>query len=291
MRLGMTLPVMEPDLWAEPDTLERWSRAIDDGPFASLCFGERVAFDNPETLTLLGAVAAWTSRVRLVTTVIVPQLHQPLPLAKALATADRLSVGRLTVGLGVGGRVEDYRAAQAAYDQSYRELGRLALLMQDVWGGANPTGATRPVGPPPVQDGGPPLLVGTMGPKTLRSAASWASGLAGVTLDLDVAAVSSLYDVARAAWSEAGRPAPLLTTSFWVALGDDGRAQVHRHLRHYMNWLPPDLVDAMAPTTGFAGTLAELRDLLRRLEDIGTDEVHVIPTSSDIALVEQLASL
>ena len=59
---------------------------------------------------------------------------------------------------------------------------------------------------------------------------------------------------------------------------------MHRHLRHYMNWLPADLVDAMAPTTGFAGTAAELRDLLRRLEDVGTDEVHLIPTSSDVAL-------
>ena len=58
-----------------------------------------------------------------------------------------------------------------------------------------------------------------------------------------------------------------------------------------MNWLPPDLVDAMAPTTGFAGTAAELRDLLRRLEDVGTDEVHVIPTSSDVAFVERVAEL
>ena len=39
-----------------PDTLERWARAMDEGPFASLCFGERMAFDNPETLALLGAV-------------------------------------------------------------------------------------------------------------------------------------------------------------------------------------------------------------------------------------------
>lgn len=297
MRLGMTLPVMEPDLWSAPDTLERWARAVDEGPWASLCFGERVAFDNPETLTLLGAVSAWTSRVRLMTTVIVPQLHQPLPLAKALATADRLSGGRLSVGLGVGGRVEDYRAAQSDRPQTYGELGRLAQAVQEVWRGANPTGATRPVGPPPLQDGGPPLLVGTMGPKTLRAAAAWATGLAGVTLDLDVAATSALHDVARAAWSDAGRPAPLLTTSFWVALADspsgvpDARAQVHRHLRHYMNWLPPDLVDAMAPTTGFAGTLAELRDLLRRLEDVGTDEVHLIPTESDVAVVERLAVL
>ena len=297
MRLGMTLPVMEPDLWEQPDTLERWARAIDAGPYASLCFGERMAFDNPETMTLLGAVSAWTTRVRLVTTVVVPQLHRPLPLAKALATADRLSHGRLTAGLGIGGRVEDYRAAQSDYDQTYGELARLATALQDVWRGANPTGAARPVGPSPLQDGGPPLLVGTMGPKTVRAAAPWASGLAGFTLDLDVASISALYDVARTAWSEAGRPAPLLTTSFWVALAPspsavpDARAQVHRHLRHYMNWLPPELVDAMAPTTGFAGTVDDLRDLLRRLEDVGTDEVHVIPTSSDISLVEQVAEL
>jgi hypothetical protein len=49
----MAMPVMEPDLDAE--VLRDWARAIDDGPFSSLCWGERMAFDNPETLTLLGA--------------------------------------------------------------------------------------------------------------------------------------------------------------------------------------------------------------------------------------------
>ncbi len=297
MRLGMTLPVMEPDLWAEPDTLQRWARAVDEGPFSSLCFGERMAFDNPETLTLLGAASAWTSRVRLVTTVVVPQLHRPAPLAKALATADRLSDGRLTVGFGVGGRVEDYRAAEADAPQTMAEMARRVGQLKRIWAGEKLTEATLPVGPRPLQPGGPPLLVGTMGPRTVRSAAAWADGLAGFTLDLDVDATAALYDVARAAWSEAGRPAPLLTTSFWVALAPsptdvpEARAQVHRHLRHYMNWLPPALVDAMAPTTGFAGTAAELRDLLRRLEDIGTDEVHIIPTSSDVAFVDHVAGL
>ena len=297
MRLGMTLPVMEPDLWAEPDTLERWARAVDGGPFASLCFGERMAFDNPDSLTLLGAAAAWTSRVRLVTTVLVPQLHRVAPLAKALATADRLCDGRLTVGFGVGGRVEDYRAAEADGPQTMAEMARRVGLLKRSWAGEKLTEAMLPVGPPPLQPGGPPLLVGTMGPRTVRSAAAWADGLAGFTLDLDVAAIGALYDVARAAWSEADRPAPLLTTSFWVALASssstvpEARAQVHRHLRHYMNWLPPDLVDAMAPTTGFAGTASDLRDLLRRLEDLGTDEVHVIPTSSDISLVDEIAEL
>ena len=46
----MTLPVMEPDLWAAEDTLERWARTVDEGPWSSLCFGERIAFDNPDAL-------------------------------------------------------------------------------------------------------------------------------------------------------------------------------------------------------------------------------------------------
>jgi alkanesulfonate monooxygenase SsuD/methylene tetrahydromethanopterin reductase-like flavin-dependent oxidoreductase (luciferase family) len=291
----MTLPVMEPDLWDRDDTLERWSRLIDDGPFSSLCFGERMAFDNPDSLVLLGACAAWTSRVRLVTTVIVPQLHEPIPLAKALATADRLSGGRLTVGFGVGGREEDYRAAGAdPATQTMAGMASRVEIMKRVWAGEKVTEAVRPVGPPALQPGGPELLVGTMGPKTIRSAASWADGLAGVTLDLSVAAVSDLFDLARSAWAEAGRPAPRLTTSFWFAL-DDGsgaaREQVHRHLRHYMNWIPVEFVDAMAPTTGFAGTEAELRDVLRRFEDIGCDEVQLIPTGSDPAQVERVAAV
>jgi alkanesulfonate monooxygenase SsuD/methylene tetrahydromethanopterin reductase-like flavin-dependent oxidoreductase (luciferase family) len=292
----MTLPVMEPDLWERgAETLERWSRAIDEGPFASLCFGERLAFDNPDAVTLLGAVAAWTERVRVITTVIVPQLHEPVPLAKALATADQLCGGRLTVGFGVGGREEDYRAASADLaTQTMAGMGDRVAVMRRVWAGEKVTDAVRPVGPPPAQTGGPELLVGTMGPKTVRHAAAWADGLAGVSLDLDADAAGELFGLARDAWADAGRPAPRLTTSFWFALDDgDGsaREQVHRHLRHYMNWLPVSLVDAMAPTTGFAGTADQLREVLARFEAVGTDEVHLIPTGSDVTQVHRIAEL
>ncbi|GAA3818749.1 LLM class flavin-dependent oxidoreductase [Nocardioides panacisoli] len=290
MDVGMTLPVMEPDLDAE--VLERWTRTIEEGAFSSLCFGERMAFDNPDSLTLLGAVAAWTSRVRLTTTVVVPQLHNPVLLAKGLATADVLSRGRLTVGVGVGGRDEDYRVAGA--DLGAKTMAAMADAvdrMRRVWAGERVADARRPVGPVPVQPGGPEILVGTMGPRTVRHAAGWADGLAGVTLDADVTAVSSLFDLAREAWADAGRPPPRLTTSFWFAIGDQPREQVHRHLRHYMNWLPADLVDALAATAGFAGTPAGLRDVLRRFEDIGTDEVHLIPTSSDRSQVDRIAEL
>ncbi|MCR6032213.1 LLM class flavin-dependent oxidoreductase [Nocardioides sp. zg-579] len=293
----MTLPVMEPDLWDEGAAiLEAWARAVDDGPFGTLSFGERIAFDNPETLTLLGAVAAWTRRVEVATTVVVPQLHDPVLLAKSLATADRLCGGRLTVGLGIGGREEDYAVVGADLaGQTMGELAERAAVLRAVWRGETVAGATRTVGPPPTRPGGPDLLVGTTGPLTVRHAAGWADGLAGVTLDVDPDGVRRLFDVAEQAWADEGRDRrPRLTTSFWFALDDgDGsaREQVHRHLHHYMSWLPTHLVDAMAPTTGFAGTPAQLRETLRRFEDIGADEVHLIPTGSDVAQVEAVAEL
>lgn len=286
----MTMPVMEPELDAA--ILRQWATTIDEGPFSSLCWGERVAFDNPDSLTLLGALAAWTDRVRLVTTVVVPQLHDPVLLAKALATGDVLSGGRLTVGLGVGGRHEDYLAAGAdPATQTVRQLADRVAVMKRVWAGEKVTDSVLPVGPAPVQPGGPELLVGTLGPKTVRSAASWAAGLAGTTLDLDVVKQDELFEVARTAWAQAGRPAPHLATSFWFALGEPGAArdQVHRHLRRYMNWIPADIVDAMAPGTGWAGTEDELVAVLRRFAEIGTDEVHLIPTSSDIGQLRRVA--
>jgi alkanesulfonate monooxygenase SsuD/methylene tetrahydromethanopterin reductase-like flavin-dependent oxidoreductase (luciferase family) len=288
----MTMPVMEPDL--DAPTLQAWAKAIDDGPYSSLCWGERIAFDNPEAITLLGALAAWTGRVRLVTTVVVPQLHDPVMLAKALATGDMLSGGRLTVGLGIGGRREDYEAVGAdSATQTMRGMAQLVATMRRVWAGEKVTDSVLPVGPAPVQEAGPRLLVGTTGPKTVQSAAAWADGLAGTTLDLDTAKQNQLYDVARTAWARAGKPKPHLATSFWFAIGDadSARAQVHRHLRRYMNWIPIEYVDAMAPSTGWAGTEDQLASVLQQFDDIGTDEVHLIPTSSDVEQMRRVADV
>ena len=142
----MTLPVMEPDLDAA--VLKRWAQTVDEGPFSSLCWGERVAFNNPDSVTLLGALSAWTDRVPLVTTVVVPQLHDPVMLAKALATGDMLCGGRLTVGIGVGGRQEDYRAVGADLTtMTMRDMAERVAVMKRVWAGEKITDSVLPVGP------------------------------------------------------------------------------------------------------------------------------------------------
>ena len=58
-----------------------------------------------------------------------------------------------------------------------------------------------------------------------------------------------------------------------------------------MNWIPAQVVDAMAPTTGWAGNDDELLAVLHKFKDIGTDEVHLIPTSSDLDQVRRVADV
>ena len=58
-----------------------------------------------------------------------------------------------------------------------------------------------------------------------------------------------------------------------------------------MNWIPAEYVDAMAPTTGFAGGEDELAAVLREFEAVGTDEIQLIPTSSDLDQLRRVADL
>jgi len=281
VRFGMTMPVMEPEL--DREVLERWALGIDAGPWSTLAFGERMAFTNPEITALLGACAAWTRRCAIVTTIAIPTLHDPVWLAKSLATVDVLSQGRLRVGVGIGGREEDYAAVGADLSlRRHAELARRVGVMRRVWAGEKVVpGLLSPVGPAPVQPGGPPLLSGAQGPKAIEAAARWADGVSGWSFGPDPKEVEGYFAQVREAWREAGRPAPRLATAFWYALGAGAREQVQRHLRRYLNWLDPREVEGMLGATGFAGSPAELRAMLGRLADTGAEEIVLVPTTSD----------
>jgi len=107
MAVAMTLPTMVPH--DRGDTLA-WCRAIDTGPWSSLAVPERITFPSHALVVELAAAAALTERVRLWTTILVLPAHDEVEVAKQMASVDRLSDGRLTLGVGVGGRDHDYRA-------------------------------------------------------------------------------------------------------------------------------------------------------------------------------------
>ena len=267
----MNLPVMVPGL--DRDTILEWARRIDAGPYSSLAAGERITFPNPELMVTISAAAAVTERVRLALTVVVLPLHSPVLMAKRIATLDVISGGRVTLGVGIGARIEDYRAAGAVFDtrRMKRMEGQIAL-MRRVWAGENVVeGALRPVEPLPLQPGGPELLAGALAPDSIRRAARWADGICGFSFGPSAEEIEFAYDTARQAWRDATRDgAPRLVMSFWFALGAKAREQLDTYLSRYLGFLGDDAAKALAPTVKTT-TPAALREAARMLADLGTD--------------------
>src|SRR5687768_8981416 len=101
--LPNTLPVAGPDLVA-------WARRAEERGFSSLATIDRIVYPSYDSLTALAAAAGATSRIRLFPDILLTPVYPPVWLAKATASLDALSGGRLTLGLGVGGRGDDFAA-------------------------------------------------------------------------------------------------------------------------------------------------------------------------------------
>lgn len=280
MDIGVNLPVMVPGL--DRATLETWCRGIDEGPFSTLAAGERINFPNPEITVTLAAAAAWTTRVRLLYNVLVLPMHPEVLAAKQVATLDVLSGGRVVLGVGVGGREEDYAAVGAVWDRTrLRRLERQVERMRRVWAGETVVaGALRPVEPSPIQPGGPPLLAGSIFPPAIARAARWADGIAGFSFTLAAEELAFAFDTARDAWRAAGRAVPpRLVTGAFVALGPDGRRQMDDYLARYLNFMGSAAkgVIRLVPTIGPAA----VREAIVRARDAGADELIIAPTTAE----------
>lgn len=292
MQIGMTIPFMEPG-WTRR-SMRQWAETIDNGPWASLAMGERITFVNPEFMTSLAACAAWTERVELISTVSVLTMHNPVLLAKQFATIDVISHGRLTLGVGTGGRREDYESIGADWgNHRIAKLQENAQIMRRVWRGDETVlpNALRIVEPLPVQDGGPQILAGAIGPKSIAAAARYADGLSGFSMLVSFDDIRQSFDNFRAAWADAGRAGkPRLIASFWYGIEQQGKQQMMRHLERYMNFMPPAIAQQLVPHAGFNGSVQDLKDFLGEIKNLGADDVILVPTSTDIGEIAQLAN-
>jgi alkanesulfonate monooxygenase SsuD/methylene tetrahydromethanopterin reductase-like flavin-dependent oxidoreductase (luciferase family) len=287
----MNLPVMVPGL--DRDCILEWSRRIDAGPYSSLAAGERITFPNPEIMVTLSAAAAVTERVAIAFTVLVLPMHSAVQIAKQVATLDLISGGRVVLGVGVGGREEDYVAVGAEYDKTiWRRMEDQVELMRRAWAGEQVVeGALRPVEPAPVQPGGPELLAGSMFPRSIRRAARWADGISGFSMGPHPPEIANQFELARRAWDAQGRERePRLVTSFWFALGDTGRDQMDEYLLRYLNFMGADAARKLAPTVATTSAQA-LRDAVRMVAELGCDELILVPTTADPDEVDRVADL
>jgi probable F420-dependent oxidoreductase len=86
-----------------------------------------------EPLTLLSVLAGRTQRIRLGTNILIAALRRPVVLAKAAATLDVLSGGRLDLGVGVGWQREEYEAAGLSFADRGRTLNETLRICQELW--------------------------------------------------------------------------------------------------------------------------------------------------------------
>src|ERR1700674_5270202 len=130
--IGIALPNLP---GVTPTLIPEFARRIEAGGFNAIWALDRLVYENPDPLTALAACAAVTSRVRLGTSILLAPLHAPVLLAKQLATLDLLSNGRMTVGVGIGGRPDDFTGVGVPFAARGARTREAIQIMKQVWTG------------------------------------------------------------------------------------------------------------------------------------------------------------
>ncbi|MCM6777201.1 LLM class flavin-dependent oxidoreductase [Nocardia sp. CDC159] len=283
MRIGLGLPI------AEPTLLSEWARRADAGPFATLGLLDRLVYDNPEPLVALAVLAGVTERVQLQTEVLLAPLREPALLAKQAATLDRMSGGRLVLGLGVGGRADDHEAARTELRTRGRRLDEQIALMRRLWAGEPYSDSCGPIGPAPHgghAQPGPELLFGGFQPAALDRVGRWGGGfLCAAAPDW----ADDLIETARQSWERHDRPGqPRIVAQVNVALGPDALVEQARGaMRAYYGFSgrADHMVDGML-TTG-----AQIRTAIAQFEGLDADELMLYCYGTDPDQVDRIADI
>jgi alkanesulfonate monooxygenase SsuD/methylene tetrahydromethanopterin reductase-like flavin-dependent oxidoreductase (luciferase family) len=281
--IGIGLPNTVPG--TEGRTLIDWARHAEEAGFSTLGTIGRLVYPNYEELIALSAAAAVTSQIRLTTGVLLAPLYTNSALfAKQAASLDRLSGGRLVLGLGLGGRDDDFAASGVSTQGRGHRLEEQVAMMKRVWAGEE-FGYAGGIGPEPARRGGPEIILGGSTEATFRRVARLADGwiMGGGTPDMFAQAAAGVDQ----AWQDAdraGRPRKL--TLAYFGLGPEARSQAEGYLLHYYGWLG-EIANMIA---GSAAVSPEMvKSYVAAFEAGGCDEIIFVPTASRLDQVSLLA--
>jgi probable F420-dependent oxidoreductase len=264
------------------DGMTRVARAAEGAGYDAIAFSEHPApshkwlkaggHESLDQTSSLAFCAAVTSRIRLMTYLLVLPYHNPFVTAKALSTVDLLSGGRLTVVAGTGYLRSEFLALNV--DMSVRnELFDESLqVLRGVWGGepfdhAGPRFSARGVvsRPAPAQPGGPPVLIGGNSAAARRRAAR-NQGWSPLLVSPEVAQTSrtpGIVSVAELA----------------------GKIKEVREAAEQLDAAAALTIQVHTPQAGFIqrpGSAEEHRDHLGQLAEAGADSFIVRPPGDSV---------
>ena len=277
MRVAIGLPNAVPDV-SGSDLVEFARRAEAQG-FSSLGTIDRVVYGNYEPLVALAAAAAVTERIELMTSVMLGPLRtNGVQTAKQALSVNQISGGRLTLGIGLGARGDDYDASRV----EHREIGS---KLEDFLDDLEKTFEDSTIGPD--GSGAPRILIGGSVEASFRRAARYGEGwIAGGATPEQFAEMAGGV---REAWAEAGREGePRLAGLAYFSLGDDAQQTAGEYLTDYYAFLGDEVAQMIA---GSAATDAEtVKGYLAGFEAAGCDELVMFPCSGDPAQADMLGA-
>jgi alkanesulfonate monooxygenase SsuD/methylene tetrahydromethanopterin reductase-like flavin-dependent oxidoreductase (luciferase family) len=292
LKIGVQLPEVEREVrWPE---LASMAKLAEDVGFDSLWVGDHLLYRNAgepargpwEAWSQMAALAAITSRVEIGPLVAATSFHSPAMLAKKAATVDEISGGRLILGLGAGWNRTEYAAFGFPYDHRVSRFEEAFTIIRTLLreGAIDFDGdyyqvrdcEILPRGPRPE---GPPLMVGSQGPRMLRITMphvnAWNAWHAWY--GNDIAGLPAVLEKVDAACAEVGRDpgAVVRTTTVLVQLaGGSGRESGNAERRD----VPP-----------VRGSSEEIAARLRAYADHGIGELQLVLDPITAESIERLA--
>ncbi len=262
--------------------------------FTTLCANDHLIATRPwlDSITALAAILTKTPRMTLMTTVALPVVRGPVPLAKSLAALDVLSGGRLIAGVGPGSSPQDYALVGIAFEERWKRFEEAiqllrSLLQRDAppFRGQFYAGDSTRLEPFPAQELGVPIWIGSWGSEAgLRRVArlgdGWLASAYHVTPESFADALARLHQSLHQVGSEPERFPHALGSMFYYLTED-------RRLAEEL------LVEVVSPTLGrpvellrerlLIGTPAECADKLVKLKAAGVRKVFLWPVEDEAA--------
>jgi alkanesulfonate monooxygenase SsuD/methylene tetrahydromethanopterin reductase-like flavin-dependent oxidoreductase (luciferase family) len=282
VKVGIGLPITIPG--TRPEQVLDWARRAERAGFSTLGALDRLVYPNYEPLVALGAVAAVTERIGLMTSVLLlPYRQNAAVVAKQAVTLQRLSRGRFSLGVGLGSREDDYSASGLSMKGRGRSFEEMLAQIRRLFDGEE-VGYAGGVGPD-VSDNPPQLIIGGSVDAAFRRAARYGNGwmMGGGPPDRFPGLVEKLMS----AWREHGRDGePRKLALQYFSMSDDPEGDTRASIGHYYASAGDYAEQVVAAT---AKGPDQVRERIRQFEDAGADELILFPASPDADEVDRLA--
>ena len=286
MRIAIGLPSRVAS--ASGAAMLEWITRAERGPFSSVVVTDRVVSQALEPLSVLAMAAGATQRIRLMTSVVIGPTRETTLLARQAASIDVLSGGRLTLGLGIGVRENDYLATGFDFHRRGRRVEEQLPILRRLWSGGNLSGEVGAIGPRSGSTNGPELLIGGYVPAIVQRIAKWGDGyMAPGGGEPD--SLLKMWRQIEQAWQEAARKGkPRWVGASYYALGPNAADHASRYINANYGY-NPDLAARRLRT--LPASRAAVEEAIKRQSDMGVDEFILRPCADDLDQMDRLTEI